>query len=387
MSEKCRGCGAELIYDVGSQSLKCVYCGSTYAADAQKNILPSRATHIIPLAVSPEALKLRVYQFIANDQRTSDDMMVSVILTKCDCFYVPTYSFDVGYNVRWSASFSTTVPGSTDLATWQSAGGDISGKTTITAYAGSELDSSNLLPKGLVSKALSKGNFTEFSLPYIQGARTENFCVSEADAFASLHDSINKFLDDEVKDRKRGGAQKDWKWKTVEPLQHNVTTVYVPICHAVLAYQGKEYNVWMDGTGTGEIRADTLPTGQEIKKSNARNGTIFWATIATMIVNYIIWHSFLWSELIPLVIFIAYSDKLDNRNVQYSQYRRNLFLNKLKESTPIPDSSEEKLRLWTLTLQETAIPKPANPLTDVLTFEICVLMIIWTSIPGLWANL
>ena len=285
MSGECKGCGAEIEYVAGSQSLKCPYCDAVNEILKPEDQLPDGVDLIIPLAVTRDDLEKHAYAFMAGGDYTPDNMLEASTFIRRDCFYVPAYQFQVSYEATWTASFgydrqesytafrTVTRNGRSHqeaytayrtLTDWRPANGMDSGVLTVSAYAGGELHDSDLSPAELVSSIIESTKSTSFNLSFMKEVEAESFSVPKAKALTSLSEKINAKIDHKVQSHGQGDHQKDWHWNAT--MNHTASTLYVPLCHAVFDYLGTNYHYWIDGAGNATFRADKLPEDTNKKK-------------------------------------------------------------------------------------------------------------------------
>ena len=261
MLQECRNCGAQIEYSAESQSLVCPYCDSVNVIQKQEDALPVDAEFIIPLALTPDALERNVYGYLAQGEDMPDDMLESVVFLRRECFYVPSYTFSVGYDVNWTASFGYTTAAYSDRVAidWRPVSGRDGGTFEVATYAGTELSASSLNPVEIVPFTIRRGERTRFNPAFLQGTRAETFAVSEQLAYTSLHDEIARNITHNVQRHAQGNYQRDWNWN-LAGITPFTGTLYVPVACAVFDYKGQNYHYWSDGLTGESIKADRLPT-------------------------------------------------------------------------------------------------------------------------------
>ena len=270
MLKTCKGCGAELKYKADSLSLKCNYCGALN--EIPKTVVKTVESDekLIPLAITQDELKNRVYSHICSTYKTPDEISEDISFTNLDCFYVPVFLFKIKYDATWTASFGydESVPVTQNNYTrfkrvtdWQPTNGIDKGTFTLFAYAGKLLRDSNLSPIDMIPSLLATGEIRNFDPSFLIGVPVEEASYPESDAFISLEADMNAEIDERIKLHSQGDQQKDWYWTSEET--HITNTLYVPFCHAVFDYQGIDYNFWVGGIDQSEVRADSLPIGRQ----------------------------------------------------------------------------------------------------------------------------
>jgi LSD1 subclass zinc finger protein len=357
---RCNGCGGEIEYEAGSQSLKCPYCGAINEIAKPEDKVPDNVEKIIPLTVKKEDLENRVYEYMASGDYTPDDMIDEAKIISRQFLYVPTYKFQVEFEATWTASFgydrtehyteyvTVTRNGHSvkeprtktkTVTDWRPANGTDAGRFSVAAYAGKKLNESGLHPADIVKFTATKGEMTDFNPSFLQGVETENFTISESSSFASLKNEINSVIERSVKSHGQGDRQKDWHWSAT--MAHSSKTVYVPICHAVFDYKGAEYQVWIDGIGTNEIRADALPEDKE-KKQEVNKGFIPMAVgMAGLLATSYFWE-FTWAAFGWVAAVGGYGFMRRNALIGYSKKIRESLLTQMKASSiTMNDLSDE----------------------------------------------
>lgn len=366
MSLNCNSCGAEIEYAAGSQSLKCPYCGAMNEIAKPEDKLPDEVEKIIPLTVNKDDLESRVYEYMASGNYTPDDMLNEAKIISRNFLYAPAYAFRVKYEATWTASFgydrqehyteyvsvtkfsngksySVKEPRTKTktVTDWRPSNGTDSGIFSVAAYAGKNLNKSGLLPAEIVKYSIEKGSMTDFNPSFLQGVDTENFSVSESSSLASLKTESNAKIERSVKSHAQGDRQKDWHWSAT--MSHSSNTVYVPICHAVFDYKGAEYQVWIDGIGINEIRADALPE-DKAKKQEVYKGFIpMTAGIIGLIATANIWE-FTWAGFGFVTAVAGYAFMRRHSLIGYSKNIRESLLTQIKASSSTMDnlSDEDK---------------------------------------------
>lgn len=310
MAEKCKSCGAGIEYSADSQSLKCPYCGAVNEIKPLEGRgVDGAAELIFPLAIKPDALDKQVYGFMAQDAYAPDDMLEVATFTKREFLYAPAYLFAVEYAVSWTASFgydrqepytdyrTVTKDGKTTqeaytayrtVTDWRPASGTDAGEFSLLAYAGKSLLDSPLQPWQIIAE-LGRRKPGGFSPEFMTGIQSEAFAHPEDKVFAGAKGRVDAVIDANVRRHAQGDQQQDWFWKTND-LEHSAQTLYVPLCHAVFDYQGKEYHYWADGINGAAFRADKLPEDSGRKKTVSMSFIPFYAACAGLLVASLIWH-------------------------------------------------------------------------------------------------
>ena len=366
MSEKCKTCGASIEYSATNQSLKCPYCGAVNEISKPENQLPVQVEKIIPLAVKQEALDEQVYGYMARDNFAPDDLLDAATFTKREIFYAPAYLFSIDFDAGWTASFGydrqepytayrTVKDGNdsrqeayTDYRTvtdWRPASGTEAGRFEVSAYAGKTLRDSPLAPWEIVSEAVACATPTTFNPSFMTGIQAESFTTSESKAYADSRGEIDRNIEESVKNNAQGDHQQDWRWNTSR-LAHSSSTLYVPLCHAVFDYQGKEYHYWSDGVTGDAFRADKLPEDTGRKKSVSQSFVPFAAACVGLVLASFIWH-FSGAGLASVAVFALYGFMRRNAIIGYSKTLRDAVAVQMQASASSATnlSKEEQARI------------------------------------------
>ncbi|MDR3482427.1 MAG: hypothetical protein P4L91_17150 [Burkholderiaceae bacterium] len=283
----CAGCGARLAYSATHQALKCEFCGTIAEIHQEETISPRNApSSIVPLSVELTTLTDAVYEYLASGDLTPDSLLECATFTRKERFYAPAYAFPGEFDVHWTASFgydrteyytvieSRTQNGQTQrvpvsksrtVTDWNPANGADTGSFSVIAYAGKRLLGSNQAVADLLEKRSATGSVA-FDPSYTSDIPMEEFGATESAAYKDrATPQINNIIDQSIRRYAQGNHQKDWHW------QGNINTkgapLYVPVCHAVYEFEGKQYNFWAHGADVSRHVADPLPVDQ--KRQNA----------------------------------------------------------------------------------------------------------------------
>lgn len=283
----CKGCGSKLAFTPGIQSLKCEYCGTTFQLTADYDQIPDtdQASLIVPMKVEEKVIELSVFEYMAGQASTPDDMIETSRIVKFERFYSPFYNFKGRYHGTWSASFGfersepytdwitngqggrAPVTRYQTVTDWSPINGSLQSTFDVTGYAGSRLpENAALLIEG--SKAIQDA--TSDINSYVAGIEVETFQKSERDVFAErAKGAVDSIIEADVMSNAQGDQQRDWTWQS--DYEREAATILMPVCHAVFEYNQKTYDFWVDGADASRIQADDLPNDvdreNQIKKS------------------------------------------------------------------------------------------------------------------------
>ena len=285
MQQECRNCGAQIEYSAESQSLVCPYCDTVNVIRKTEDALPVDPEFIIPLAMTPDVLEKNVYGYLAQGDYTPDDMLESVVFLRKESFYVPVYTFEINYDVNWTATFGydqqepytahrdgKAYTAYRTVTDWRPASGRDVGTFEVSAYAGVDLTAVALNPVELVPFTVLQGERTGFDPAFMQGLRAEAFSVPEHLAYSTLDAEVQRKITLNVQRHAQGNHQRDWNWNLAS-LTPSTSTLFVPVSYVVFDYEGKNYHYWSDGLGGESTRADPLPI-DERRRKNVRKGFV-----------------------------------------------------------------------------------------------------------------
>ncbi|ATB70785.1 hypothetical protein SJPD1_2696 [Sulfurospirillum diekertiae] len=406
----CNGCGGEIEYEAGNQSLKCPYCGAINEIAKPENRVSDHVEKVIPLTVKKQDLENRVYEYMASGNYTPDDMIEEAKIINRQFFYVPAYKFQVEFEATWTASFGydrqehyteyvsvtkwtgqganrrgyTVQEPQTRTRTvtdWRPANGTDTGVFFVAEYAGNKLHESELRPTDLVKFTAIEGKMTDFNPSFLQGVETENFCISESNSFASLKNETNSIIERSVKNHGQGDRQKDWHWSAT--MSHSSKTVYVPICHAVFDYKGAEYQVWIDGIGSNEIIADALPEDKEKKQEVYKGFIPVIVGLSSLIATSYFW-VFTWIGIGFVSAVGSYALLRRYSLIGYSKKIRDSLLTQMKASSnAMNDLSDDERNKLAIAFQRPKKPFFAKIHRDKLILPcLSFLAILGVTIPS-----
>lgn len=284
----CSGCGASLAYSAKDRALKCEYCGTVTEIPVEEEETPDDVEGIVPLGVDITALTDIVYQHLASGDLTPDHLLEHASFVKKEQLYVPVYAFHGSYKAQWTASFGydrqehytdyetryengksrrVAVSKTRTVTDWRPVNGNDSGRFHVLAYGGTQLNASSLALTNLVEYKLG-ADPVAFDPAFVKGVVREEWAVNESDAYTSrAKDKVNGIIDASVQQHGQGDRQRDWHWTA--NIKKEATTLLVPICHAVYEFEGKQYNVWVNGANGDRIVADPLPVDEKRKQAVA----------------------------------------------------------------------------------------------------------------------
>ncbi|NHZ81772.1 hypothetical protein F2P44_21200 [Massilia sp. CCM 8695] len=292
----CKGCGASLTYAAGLQALQCEYCDAVTEIARVAPVAATTAQLLIPMTIEDNALAYAVLHHLAANDEIPDDMVERAELS-VNRFYLPCFAFDGSYNATWTASFGynrtdtytdhvkRTVDGKSErvpvtktraVVDWRPVSGQDAGNFVLLGYGGSGVAPNALL---LLERLRNLQTATPFDVGFISGVDTHPYTLAAKEAYA-LHTEarVGKLVETSVKHHAQGNVQRDWHWNA--STRWDASPMYVPMGHVVIAYGGKQYNVWADGTNAANLVSDALPANRAKGKYISRG---MWLPIVALL--------------------------------------------------------------------------------------------------------
>lgn len=350
----CSRCGAKQSYSPGQQTLKCEYCSSETEIPKSTEDLPAEISSVnvvVPLTVDKTMLESATQGYMVTGEYTPDNLIEKAVITKQWLHYVPVYLYVGSYEARWTATFgydreehyteyvtkyengrSYKVPETKTktVTDWRPANGSDAGNFATHAYAGAKLPQKAI---ELIEKMHMGDNKPQiFKQEFIAGIDVEEFTSNDDDVYSSRAQAkVNAIIDVKVKSHAQGDRQKDWHWTA--QIDKKSLSALVPIAHSIFEYEGKEYNVWIDGSDPSQLVGDTLPV-DENKKSAVTAGYIpLGVGVAAAIVS--IWGfdapmdgQFWVTTIASLGLGYLYYYLRKEQIISYSKALRNAYLNR-----------------------------------------------------------
>jgi hypothetical protein len=344
----CSNCGAELIFNPGTQMTNCNFCGSQFQVEKAEDEEIITPDAILPFKITKEKYEHAVLSWLSEGDYTPDDILNSTIFESVNGVYLPMWYYKGRYHGNWSASSGynrtetylgkengKTVEKTRIVTDWRPSSGQCSGEFSILAFAG--------VGKGIKSDvavyahgtSFNKGDLKSYDPKYTMGFNLVEYTVDENDTWDTLGKiQAESFLEAETRPRIPGDTYKDFYVDALYDKETPLRT-YVPFWITNYKYGDNEYHVYMDGTSTTRlqgIRPEDEARKKEVNKKfypghislvlfigswflDSFNSTMFWIG--------------------ALIVCIAYGvgfyqkDKIINA----SKARRQEILNNLRESS------------------------------------------------------
>ena len=407
----CDKCGALLKFSPGEQSLVCEFCGTINKIERPDLQVAEveQSEFLVPMSVDKNDLTSVTQSYMVTGDFTPDDLVQKATITRQFLYYVPTYIFQGSYQAQWTASFGydrtehyteyvsqaqhysdgrhagykqVPVTKTKTVTDWRPMNGSDSGSFVVQVYAGSKLTPDIIK---LVEDASLSGKITDFNKEFLVGFEVEKFVVTDDRAYADKAKStVNAIIDANVKKHGQGDRQRDWNWTA--NIDKKVVRVLMPVAHSVFEYEGKEYNVWIDGSDVTKMVGDPLPVDKD-KQKKAMLGLIPAAVFLVLcIAGFQLTGTqvFNWFTLIGLLIALGYAAVRYNSMLEYSKAIRGGLLAQIKASNINTDtlSPEEQAHLKS-SYERPPLPYFADTKNDKLLLPglsvLCGLMVVFTS--------
>lgn len=281
LEKNCAKCGGTVKFSPGSNTIRCEFCGEENRIEVPKVTLAVEPDYIVPLAVDDKTLRASVQAYMSTGDMTPDDLLDTAVFTKCDLLYVPAFLYKGSYEAVWTASFGydrqeqytvyenkydydlkmnirQPVTKTKTVTDWRPVNGNDQGTFTAAAYAG---DGQPESVRGLIAE-MEWNEPKSFNKSFLLGFGAEDFKKDGETVYSeSVKSRVNAIIDAGVRTHAQGDRQRDWNWKA--STSKNTMSFFLPLGWARFEYQGKEYNYWLDGTGSQKYIADQLPVDRK----------------------------------------------------------------------------------------------------------------------------
>jgi len=265
----CSNCGAELIFDPGTQMTNCNFCGSQFQIEKAQDEEIITPDGILPFKVTKENYEQAVLSWLSEGDYTPDDILNSTVFESVNGVYLPMWLYNVKYHGNWSASSGykrreeysewseskkKMVSKTRTVIDWRPSSGQCAGDLTIIAFAG--------IGKGIKSDiavyahdtSFSRGEMKPFDSKYTIGFNLVDFTIDEHSTWETLGKmQSDAQVKNDAKNRIPGDKYKDFYCDVIYDKDHPLR-VYVPFWITYYKYNDKEFHVYMDGTTTTRIR-------------------------------------------------------------------------------------------------------------------------------------
>jgi len=277
----CTNCGAEVLFDPGTQVLNCNFCGSSFEVEEaveEKVIIPEG---ILPFSIKKEIYTEKVLEWLSEGDYTPDDILDGSQFGDVNGVYLPMWLYTGRYSGNWSASSgynrteyyiaynSTTKKNerrSRVVTDWRPSNGQVQGNFSILCYAGTTEKIKPEIAMYAHGTGFKRGEMKDFNIKYTQGFNMVEYEFDDLDSWDKYGESQGSALvQSDAKNRIPGDKYKDFICDVMydkKPAQR----VYVPFWITYYSYGNKQFHVHMDGTTTSRIDG-VRPVDEERKKA------------------------------------------------------------------------------------------------------------------------
>lgn len=298
----CSNCGAELMYDPGTQMTNCNFCGSKFEiekATDEELILPDG---IIPFKVQKEEYHQAVLSWLSEGDYTPDDILTSSVFDEINGVYLPMYfykgryhgnwSASSGYNrmeeyVEWSESQKKNVRKTRTVTDWRPSSGQVAGTFSILGFAGSGEGIKQEIAVYAHGTSFNRGELKKYDSKYTLGFNLLEFTTGEEDVWDTLGKTqADGISTSDIKNRIPGDKYKDLTSDVLYDREEAIK-VYIPYWVVYYKYAEKEFHVCMDGTTATRISGER-PVDEKTK-SEAEKYEWMYTLSGAIAVAWFIW--------------------------------------------------------------------------------------------------
>jgi hypothetical protein len=264
----CSNCGAELIFDPGTQMTNCNFCGSKFQIEKAQDEEIITPDGILPFKVKKENYEQAVLSWLSEGDYTPDDILNSTIFESVNGVYLPmwfykgrysgNWSASSGYDrieeySEWSASQKKYVRKTRTVTDWRPSSGQCSGEFAILAFAGAGKGIKSDVAVYAHGTSFNRGDLKQYDPKYTMGFNLVEYTVDEHDAWDTLGKiQADSFVETQTKPRIPGDRYKDFYVDALFDKENPLRT-YVPFWITNYKYNDKDFHVYMDGTSTTRI--------------------------------------------------------------------------------------------------------------------------------------
>jgi len=265
----CSNCGAELIFDPGTQMTNCNFCGSKFEIEKAQDEEIITPDGILPFSITKENYETAVLSWLSEGDYTPDDILNSTIFESVNGVYLPMWFYQGRYNGNWSASsgYDRTevysewsesqkkmVRKSRTVTDWRPSSGQCTGQYSILAFAGLGNGIKPDIAEYAHGTSFNRGELKAYDPKYTMGFNLIEYTVDEHDTWDNLGKiQADAIVTADAKARIPGDRYKDFYvdayYENEKPLR-----TYVPFWITNYKYNDNDFYVYMDGTTTYRIK-------------------------------------------------------------------------------------------------------------------------------------
>ena len=276
----CSNCGAELLFDPGTQMSNCNFCGSSFEitnANDEAIIVPDG---ILPFSVTIDEYNKKVLEWLSEGDYTPDDILGGSQFSSSNGLYLPMFFFTGKYSGNWSASSGYErreyytewsesqkkyVEKSRTVTDWRPSNGSVAGDYAILSYAGNSENIDESVAVYAHGTSFKRGEMKPYDIKFTQGFSLLEYKKDEYDAWDKYGFSQLELITElDAKKRVPGDKHKDF-YCDVSKSDDTFIRVYVPFWITYYNYKNKKYHVHMDGSSISRIEGKK-PVDENRKK-------------------------------------------------------------------------------------------------------------------------
>lgn len=263
----CKSCGAELVFDPGTQLSNCNFCGSSFEIEQAEEFQLIVPDGILPFTITKDSYEKSVLQWLSDGDFTPDDVLSSTVFQSTNGIYLPMWFFKGRYHGNWSASsgydrIETYLERDSNgklrersrtVTDWRPSNGQISGEFAVLSFANSESN----IPWDAINYAhgtsFARGDLKPFDSKYSAGFNLIEFKDESIDSWESYgEEQVNRIAKSDAESRIPGDRFKDLRSDVLHDKEEPIR-VYIPFWLTHYSYGEEKFHVYMDGTATHRI--------------------------------------------------------------------------------------------------------------------------------------
>ncbi len=264
----CSNCGAELIFDPGTQMTNCNFCGSQFQIEKAQDEEIATPDGILPFKVTKENYEQAVLSWLSEGDYTPDDILNSTIFESVNGVYLPMWFYKGRYSGNWSASSGydrretylakdssgKLVEKTRTVTDWRPSSGQCSGEFAILAFAGAGKGIKSDIAVYAHGTSFNRGDLKPYDPKYTMGFNLIEYTVDEHDTWDTLGKiQADSKVEVDSKARIPGDRYKDFYVDALYDKETPLRT-YVPFWITNYKYGDKDFHVYMDGTSTTRLQ-------------------------------------------------------------------------------------------------------------------------------------
>lgn len=279
----CSNCGAELIFDPGTQMTNCNFCGSQFEIEKVQDEEIITPDGILPFKVTKKDYEQAVLSWLSEGDYTPDDILNSTIFESVNGVYLPMWFYRGRYSGNWSASsgydrWETYLAKDSSgklvekkrlVTDWRPSSGQCSGEFAILAFAGVGKGIKSDIAVYAHGTSFNRGELKAYDPKYTMGFNLIEYTIDEHHTWDTLGKiQADAKVEADSKARIPGDRYKDFYVDALYDKETPLRT-YVPFWITNYKYGDKDFHVYMDGSSTSRIqgvRPEDQARKDEVKK-------------------------------------------------------------------------------------------------------------------------